>query len=180
VSEDPAAAQEPVTPQADGSPLEFGEVNDQWRADFHGLLYLGQLTASFEWMGHKIVIRTLTSDEELIIAAMIKEWDQTIAATKAYAVAVCALAVMFIDNQPMPAPLGENGSRDLWARERFSYALRWYDPTIKAIFNRYLELEARVREVLEEMGKAPAPEGGSNDSAGSLSVADYFQEQVSP
>jgi hypothetical protein len=176
---EPAGDFVPV-PAADGSPLAYGEMNDQWKTDFHGLLHIGYLTASFEWLGHKIVIRTLRSDEELIIASLIKEWDATIGGTKAYAIATCALAVQFIDGQPMPTPMGENGTRDRWARERFAYAQTWYSPTITTIFNHYLELENQVKVVLEEMGKAPDPETGSNASSGSPSAAGFFPAHPSP
>lgn len=168
----PGTPEVPV-PQADGSPLEFGEPDGQWHMDFQGLLHLGYLTASFEWCGHKIVIKTLNGREDLLIASLIRDWDATIGATKAYAIAVAGLSVLWIDGQPMPTPLGEDESNpDRWAAERFAYAQRWFEPTINAIFNAHLKLLARVSEVVTEMGKEPAPAGWS-DSSGSLAPGDF-------
>lgn len=168
-------AEAPVQPQGDGQPMTFGEISEQHRAPFHGLLHLGYLTATFEHVGHKIVIHTLSSEEELIVGDLIQEWNNTVAATKAYSLAIAALCVQFIDGQPMPAPLGET-TRDAWARERFEYAKRWYPSTVDAIFTRYLELEAKVRQVLAEMGKAPLPGAGSNGNSGSPIAEGYFAD----
>jgi|SRR6516162_1451703 hypothetical protein len=164
-----------TTPSGDGlAGLDDEGVDPKWENDFHGLLYLGKLVGSFSWCGHKIAIHTLCIDEELIIAGLTKEWMDTLGATKAYATAVAALCVDSIDGQPMPVPLGETGDgpagTDQWARERFRYARRWFEPTIDAIFTRHLQLEARVRELLGDLGKESTPGDstpGPNGSSGS-------------
>jgi hypothetical protein len=161
------APEPPVPPAADGSGVIFTEPDARWQADFHGLLHIGELSSSFEWMGHKIVIRTLKVDEELMVASLTAEWAETIGGTKAAAAAICGIAVQNIDGQPMPVPLGESDSPMQWARDRFAYAQRWYPFTIDAIYARYLELEGRVREILDEMGK----ESGQEDATPGLSAS---------
>lgn len=169
-------------PLADGT--ETGGPSEPdlaaWAQDFHGLLKLGYLTSTFEWCGHKIVIHTLRTDEELIIASMIREWQETIGGTKAYATAMAALCVDFIDGQPMPIPLGEDYRSDTWARQRFAYAQRWYPFTIDAIYEEYLALEVRVKQVLEQMGKGQAPEAGSSENAESPDSGGSLQDALSP
>jgi len=155
------AAQAPAPPE-----LEISPPDDKWRADFHGLLHIGALSGSFEWLGHRIVLHTLRSDETLLIASLIKEWESTIGSTTAYATAMCALAVDQIDSTPLPSPLGDDGTPDQWARERFAYAQRWFPPTIDMIYTQYLALEKRVQEVLAEMGKASARGAGLNGNSG--------------
>jgi hypothetical protein len=164
--EEPGLPEGPFTPAADesvpgqGQELAFEEPDPRWRTDFHGLLYLGALRARFTWLGHVIRIRTLRSNEELIVAQLGKDWAETMGGARAHAVAMVALAVESIDGQPMPSPLGEQDAGSIgWAEERFRYASRWYSYTIDAIFERYLELEARVREVMAELGKGSAPLG---------------------
>jgi hypothetical protein len=151
-----------------------------WEQDFHGLLKLGYLTSSFEWCGHRIVIHTLRTDEELIISSMIKEWQDTIGGTKAYASAMVALCVDFVDGQPLPIPLGEERRSDNWARQRFAFVQRWYPFTIDAIYNEYLKLEDRVKKVITEMGKASSPVDGSSESAGSPASGDFSPDALSP
>jgi hypothetical protein len=156
-----------------GEPMTFGEQPADWRADLSGLLMIGYLSGTFEWVGHRITLRTLTTDEELIVASLVKEWDPTIGAARAYATALAALAVVSIDDQPMPMPLGDTGGAMQQAIERFRYARRWYPTTIDIIYNRYLELELRARQVVAELGKDSAPKDatpGSSASFGSLTA----------
>jgi hypothetical protein len=164
--------EEPTTPAASGIEISFDEPKlAEWERDLHGLLTLGYLCATFEWCGHTIRIKTLNTDEELILSLIVQQWEATIGGAKAYATAICGIAVQSVDGQPMPSPLGDQGDRDRWALERFNYARRWFPWTIDAIYNHYLLLEARVKEVLLNLGKASAPMGaaspgssGSSDS----------------
>jgi hypothetical protein len=127
----------------------------RWQEDFSGLLTLGSLHAWFEWCGHRISIKTLTSDEELLVGQLIREFEGGMAGAKAYATATAGLAVESVDHQPMPAPLGEHPNQTYkWALERFNYARRWFPPTIDAILDAYFQLEIRQREVMAGLGKA--------------------------
>lgn len=161
----------PGTPLADESvagereELKPSPPDPRWQADFHGLLYVGALRASFAYLGHKITIRTLRTHEELIAAQLAHDWAETLGGTRAHAVAITALCVETIDGQPMPVPLGEQDAGTTgWAEQKFRYAGRWYAYTIDAIFSRYLELEGRARAVISELGKGSAPEGSGPTS----------------
>lgn len=169
-------------PQATGtSELAVDEPAGDWKQDFHGLLHIGALSASFEYLGHKIAIRTLTTDEELIVGQLTAEYSGTIAEPKAYQLALICMAVQSIDGQALPLPLGEGTDQIAWARERFAYARRWYPFTLDIIHTRYLELEGRVRVVLDEMGKAsPGTGPGSNGNAGSPSERESSAGTASP
>lgn len=156
----------PLTPMADesvpgdGDELVSEDPDPRWTTDFHGLLYLGALRARFAWNGHVFRIRTLRSNEELIVAQLGSAWAETMGGTRAHAIAMVAMCVESIDGHPMPAPLGEQDAGSIgWAEERFRYAGRWYSYTIDAIFERYLELEGRVREIMAGLGKGSAPAG---------------------
>jgi len=133
-----------------------------WREDFAGLLVMGALRGWFEWCGHRIAVRTLTTDEEILVGQLTREYEGSIAGTKAYATAVAGLCVDSVDHQPMPVPLGEHPNQPYkWALERFNYARRWFPPTIDAIFEAYLLLEGRQREVMAGLGKSSAREDGA-------------------
>jgi hypothetical protein len=167
---DPPPLPGPLTPMADesvpgpGQELAYDDPDPRWRTDFHGLLYLGALRARFSWLGHVFRIRTLRGDEELIVAQLGSAWAETMGGARAHAIAMVALSVESIDGHPMPSPLGEQDAGSIgWAEERFRYAGRWYSYTIDAIFERYLELEGRVREVMAELGKGSAPPGPEPD-----------------
>lgn len=149
---------------------------EAWKQDFTGLLYLGALRGWFDWCGHRVHLRTLTTDEELLVAALIKEFEGSMGGMKAYATATSGLCVESIDGQPMPVPLGEHPNQPYtWAQQRFNYARRWFPPTIDAILNAYLQLETRQRQVMASLGKASAPgedaTPGLSASSGSPSAA---------
>lgn len=149
------------TPAADGQVPEAALFDDRWKDAFHGLAYLGAASWSFEWLGHKFVIRTLTDDEELAIAKIIKEWEGTVGYDRAYRTAVAALCTVTIDKQGMPTPVvDEDEPGYAWAIHKFNYAkARWFKYTIDKIYEQYLVLESEVREVLLQMGKAYGPMG---------------------
>ncbi len=178
-----AAGSGDAFPAADGSPTQFSDPDPRWSEDFTGLLHLGYLTCTFEYLGHKVLMRTLKTDEELIVAEIVAPWSSTIGGTKAYATALAALAVVTIDGQPMPTPLGETGGGIQWAQERFNYARRWYPFTIDHFYSRYMELEARVTQILDGLGKGSPQEGvtpGSSASAGSPTGGDFSLAPPSP
>jgi hypothetical protein len=140
----------PDAPAADGKGLGLDATFDErYKQPFHGLAYLGALTNTFEWLGHKFVIRTLTADEELAVALLIKEWEGTIGAQRAYVMAVGALSCVSIDNDALPTPVTDVPGY-AWAFQKFNYAKgRWYHYTFDKIYEQY-----QVRKVLDEMGKA--------------------------
>ncbi|MCW2930030.1 MAG: hypothetical protein JWM19_992 [Actinomycetia bacterium] len=152
----------------DPGPLHVAVLNFEdpdtrsWTEDLVGLLSLGAVRGWFDWCGHRISVRTLTTDEELLVAQLIREFEGGMGGTKAYATATAGLCAESIDHQPMPVPLGEHpNSQYKWALERFNYARRWYPPTIDAILDAYLQLEDRQRAVMAGLGKASAPGASS-------------------
>jgi hypothetical protein len=143
-----------------------------WREDFAGLLALGSVHGWFEWCGHRIALRTLTTDEELLVAQLTREFESGIGQTKAYGTAIAGLAVEAVDHQPMPVPLGEHPNAQYkWALERFNYARRWFPPTIDAVFDAYLRLEVRQREVMSRLGKASDPGAAATPGLSARSAA---------
>ena len=147
-------------------PIAAGEMDPRHRVAYHGLLYLGALTGKFSYLGHSFVIRTLKSDEELLVAQMCVPWNETIGSVRAHAIAMVALAVQLVDGKTLPVPIGEQQAGEIgWAEQRFLYCRRWYSMVIDEIFNRYLELEGIARKVVSELGKGSAPEGPETTSS---------------
>lgn len=138
--------------QAEEEPLP--EFDPRVMQDFEGLLFLGKLTASFGWMGHRFVIRTLTVGEVLEVGLIHRDYVGTLADIKAYQAAVTAACVERVDNRSMPFPIS-NDSGDTPLINRFQYVIdHWFPPTLDAIYEEYLLLEARVEKVMAAMGKA--------------------------
>jgi hypothetical protein len=148
-------------PKGDDSPAAVGlstgvdaVFDERYKLPFHGLAYLGALTNDFEWLGHKFIIRTLTADEELAVPLLIREWENTVGAQRAYVMAVAALCTVTIDDSALPTPIAEEPGY-AWAFQKFNYAkARWFHYTFDKIYEQYLVMEDQVRKVLDELGKA--------------------------
>lgn len=124
------------------------------RQDFEGLLYLGKLSTEFKWMGHTFSIRTLTVGEILEVGLVHQAYSQTMMAAKAYQAAVVASCVEAVDGQSLPMPIS-NDKSDTELINKFRFILRsWFPPTLDAVYEQYLLLEARVDRVMRAMGKA--------------------------
>lgn len=154
-SDVPATDQEPL-PAADGQQQDeepLPEFDPRWKNDFEGLLYLGKLKKMFNYVGHKFVIRTMTVGEVIEIGLLTRDYVNTLGEIKAYQSAVCAACVVTVDGQAPPIPITDERA-DTVLLNRFTYInAHWFPPIIDKIYEEYLLLEDRVRQVLEEMGK---------------------------
>lgn len=132
----------------------------RFRQDFEGLLFIGKLTDNFTWLGHRFVIRTIPSDDLLEIGLLHKPFNATVSDVKAYQMLVVAATIVSIDGQQPPFPIS-NEVGDTLLNNRFRWVQKsLFPPTIDVIYERYLILEKRVEDVIEEMGKV----FGSTDS----------------
>lgn len=163
---DPAEATEiPLgTPlgAAEETENKTGPFDERYKEDFEGLAFLGALEARFDYIGHRFHIRTLTTDEILAVARIVKDFEGTIGDAKAYATAMVALSVVSVDGKGLPHPY-EESTDYAWAYERFNYVkAKWFPFTIDYVYERYLLLENRVRNVLIEMTEQ-AKKAGSRE-----------------
>ena len=149
---------------AEGNPLP--SFDQRYAEDFTGLLYLGAMTRSFEWLGHHFVIRTLSMDELLAVGQIMKPWMGTVAEPKAYTVAMVALSVVTVDGKDeLPIPVSDGKGEYAWAYQRFNYVkAHWHSPTIDRVYSEYRALETKVDAVIEAMEKASGPVGSTGGS----------------
>lgn len=151
----PHGSESQPVPAADGKIGLGSAFDERYKESFHGLAYIGALSGTFEWLGHKFVIRTLNVDRELAIAALTREWENTAFYQRAYMTAIAALCVQTVDGQGLPVPIGEEEDTYAWARQRFDFVkARWWPPTVDKVYTECLALEDEARRVLDEMGKA--------------------------
>lgn len=140
-------------PTQEKAPLP--EFDPRHREPFKGLLFLGALSKTYTWLGHKFEIRTLTTEEVLAVALITAKYEGTMGAQRAYVTAVVALAVQTVDDEHLPYPYKKDDLGNTYAEGRFNYVkANWFPYTIDAIYTEYLILESTVREVFAEMGNA--------------------------
>lgn len=145
------------TPQGqadDTEPELVKPFDERYREPFEGLMFLGALQASFDFIGHRFIIRTLTTDETLAVGMITKEFEETIGGQRAYATALVSLCIQSVDGRQLPSPIGTDDNNYAWAFERFNYVkARWFPYVIDNVYERYLLLENKAVEVLQEMAK---------------------------
>jgi hypothetical protein len=145
----------PTLKAEDGT--ELPSFDERYSEAFQGLAYLGSLTESFSWLGHEFVIRTLGVDEQLAVAQVTAKYKDG-GEQLAYVTAVVAMSIVTVDGEELPTPIGEDQLLAEWGHRRFAYVkANWFQPTINEVFQRYLQLEDKVAQVIEAMGKAFAP-----------------------
>lgn len=156
----PGAAQEPQ-PAPDAPRAGLAKVlpfDRRYARPLEGLIYLGATSVDFHWCGHHFVIRTLKQGEELMVPLLIQQWRGLLGEEGAMATAMAALCVVTIDGQELPIPLGGDDPM-AWATQRFEYAKgNWDSFVVQRVYNELLALEGRVREVIEALEKASAPQ----------------------
>lgn len=137
-------------PEPDGPLPQF---DPRLRTEFSGLLYLGALTDTFDWLGHRFVIRTLRTGELVGVSLAVKEYIGTDGYLKAWQCAMVGACVVTVDGQPLPPlPLTDRPDDSLVAA-RCRYVMdHWFPPVPDHIYERYVELELVVREVIKAMG----------------------------
>ncbi len=159
----------------DGKPLpRFDQRHAQ---DFEGLMFLGALTNTFNWLGHSFVIKTLTGDEILGVAQIIKPWMGTVGESRAYSIAMASVAIVSVDGQELPIPVSSEGGEYAWIYQRFNYVkAHWHAPTIDKVYSEFRALEDKSDEVMTAMEKASGPAastGGSNAASAGPNDRDF-------
>jgi len=136
-------------------PTELPQFDERYKEDLNGLLFLGALKKSFTWLGHTFVIRTITIGEIADIGVIAAKYRDTDFNAKAYQAATVAACLVSVDGKPLPVMPITNAPEDSNLQAKFDYVLRrWFAPVTDVVFTEFLELEARARDLLEELGKA--------------------------
>lgn len=128
------------------------EIEEPISQEVLGLLYVGKLSDTFVYGGHRISLRTLTIGEELAAGLLVKEYEGTRQEPRAIATVIVGACIESVDGRPIVTPLGPDEA-DL-VRQKFEYVKdRWYWPTIRTIYEKYLELLEKQTAAVEEFRK---------------------------
>lgn len=160
----------------DGSPLP--KFDDRYAEDFDGLVFLGALLHTFEWLGHTYVIRTLGTDDLLAVAQVMRPWQGTIGEPRAYATALVAAMIVTVDGKDeLPIPVSDGKGEYAWAHQRFNYIkANWFPFVIDKVYSEFRALETKVEAVVAAMEKASGPvalTGGLNAASAGPSDRDF-------
>lgn len=129
----------------------FDDFSEEIQRDVEGLVWLGHLESEINWCGHTFVIRTLKAEEDLVAGLLAKEYIDSVAASKAWAWANIALALVAVDGDTNFCPaIGPDKVAN--ARARFRWVTEnWYWPVAEYLFACYLELVDRQKNAIREV-----------------------------
>jgi len=124
--------------------------------DVEGLLFLGHLTDQFNAYGHEFAIKTLKRGEKLVVAKLVAEYESTIGLGDAISAATVAACLTVVDGRPLALPLPGTATENFEQviRQQFAIVLKWYDPVVDLIYDKYMALFRRQQDAfLEFSGK---------------------------
>jgi hypothetical protein len=134
----------------------LAQFDPRWTDEMEGLLFVGRVSHTFNLGGHRITIATPEANDSLKAALLIKEYQETAGALRALTIAALATCLVKVDGHVLPRGIMADGSDDLEAR--FNWVSRLHTTVIDGIYREYEDLEVRVAEAIESLGKEGAPE----------------------
>jgi hypothetical protein len=133
------------------------EFDPRWTDEMEGLLFVGRVTHEFRLGGHKITIATPEAQDTLRAALLIKQYQETAGALRALTIAALATCLVKVDGYALPRGVMADGSDDM--ESRFSWVAKLHTAVIDGIYREYEDLEIRVVEAIEALGKEGVPSG---------------------
>lgn len=148
------AATAAEAPEAAPEQQALPEFPQEHRQALSGLLFLGRLEEEFSWLGHRFVVKTLTTGEHTRVGLLTKPYLGTRSEVRAHRAAIIAAGCVSVDGKPLTVPLGMGQDPLEQLRERMAITLDWYPPTVDHIHSRIMGLEVTCQTVVDAMGKA--------------------------
>lgn len=127
------------------------EFPEEYKKDFNGLVFFGQLIDSFTYGGHDFVIKTLNNQELYNAALVSRRFVGTKAERASYAAGIVAMALVSIDGKEFVLQLGPDNDT---AQRRYDIITEWYPLVIDYVFEKYIELESQAKKVADSLGES--------------------------
>jgi hypothetical protein len=152
-----AEAEQTAAPAfSEPEPDILAEFDPRWADEMEGLLYVGRVTHEFHLGGHRITIATPEAADTLKAALLIKQYQETAGALRALTLAALATCLVKVDGSILPRGILADGSDDMEAR--FNWVSKLHTAVVDGIYREYEDLEVRVAEAIDSLGKGAVPE----------------------
>ncbi len=136
--------EEPIRP-LDPTP----SLSQDEEAELLNLVELGRQTRTVDVLGHRVVLSSLTVDDELQVGQVVKPYIGTIAQARAHRTGLLAAAVREIDGVPLWSPLRVSDRQNDVAK-KFERLSEYHAAVIDTMYERYIEFEQEVGKVFTE------------------------------
>lgn len=127
------------------------EFDPRHKEAIDGLLWLGFLTETITYYGHKFTIKTLTRGERLAVTMVSKEYEDTLGMAMALETATVAAALISVDNRPLNPELSPNQDPMTRIQDNFELIKDWYDVIIESLYQSYTQLLVRQVQAFIEL-----------------------------
>lgn len=133
-------------------PIELDEEEEQ---AFSDLLFIGRKEKVMHIAGHRILLCTLTTDVELQLGLLTKEFQGSDGYARAYKAAVVAASIKEIDGRPLYQSLSSDESEDIAyvVRKKFEKTQKYYPIILEMIYTQVVEMEKELFPLVEKLKK---------------------------
>ena len=128
-------------------------LTEEESEDFKNLIVVGMISDEFDLMGHKILLRTLSTKEDLCVGLLVKPYLDSSSFQRAYKTAIVAAATREIDGELLLGSLKREPDDLELMRLKFNKINEYYPVVIDAIYSRFVELEKKLLPVVSRLGK---------------------------
>lgn len=131
------------------------ELTDEEEQAFSDLLFIGRKEKLIHIAGHTILVCTLTTDVELQLGLLTKEFQGSDGYARAYKVAVVAASIKEIDGRPFYQSLSVEESEDVAyvVRKKFEKVQKYYPILLEMIYTQIVELEKELSPLVDKLKK---------------------------
>lgn len=132
---------------------EVTELTDEERSVFQSLLTIGQTTKKVDVLGHPVVLKTMTVNDELMVGLESKKYHGSEAFARAYQSAVVAASVVTLDGKQLYLPISPEESDSEVFEKRLEKVHALYPLVVSEIYRNYLEVEKEFAQLAKKLGK---------------------------
>ena len=147
----PEQPEETISPAQEED--EVTELTDEERSTFQSLLTIGQTTKKFDVLGHPVVLKTMTVNDELMVGLESKKYRGSEAFARAYQSAVVAASVVTIDGKQFYIPISPEESDSEVFEKRLEKVHALYPLVVSEIYRNYMDLEKEFAQLAQKLGK---------------------------
>lgn len=131
------------------------ELTEEESEIFSNLLFIGRKSKTIGIAGHRILIETLTTDVELQLGLLTKEFQGSDGYSRAYKAAIVAASIREIDGRPLYQALSSDESEDVAyvVRKKFERVQKYYPVLLEMIYTQIVEMEKELFPLAEKLKK---------------------------